>query len=353
MMPRNKYISISIRLTAIALGIDLLLFMVFSYINGGKIPPVPEFIKVFFAEGWPILLQTIAMVHFLFYSIRFFNKRHTSAPNAFKRYLEEILFVFIVGFFLMDIFRLLFEALVVKPEADPEFLARKLRQIQMVAFTQLAVVYGFMTTFRIFSYLQMQQLQLLRMQRELAQGQFEALKNQLNPHFLFNSLSVLSSLVYVDGNRAEKFVEDLSKTYRYILEQKDKLTVPVALELAFLERYRFLLQQRFGEKLQIVTHVPEKTEGMQLPPHTLLIVMEHIINTNSMSARQPLNIELALEGPFINITYTVQSKPETNAATAEQFERLQSAFLYAVKKPVERSSMAGKALIQLPLLPVA
>lgn len=352
-MPLNTQLHTSLRLTAAALGMDLLLFMVFSYINAGFIPPATAFLEVFFVEGWPILLQTVAMMHFLYYSIGYFNHRHAAAPNAFKRYVEEVLFVFVVGFLLMDVFRLLFEAVSVEPEADAKFLARKLRQLQMVAFAQLAVVYGFMTSFRIFAYLQQQQVQLIRVQRELAQSQFEALKNQLNPHFLFNSLSVLSSLVYTDGLKAEKFVEYLSKTYRYILEQKDKETVPLSLEYHFLERYRFLLEQRFAEKLHIEADSLPTGNEWQLPPHTFLIVLEHIIHSNSMSAKQPLKIELAVELPYINITYSRQPKHAASANTVEQFERLQQAFEYAIKKPVRCNELADKALIQLPMLHVA
>lgn len=349
-MSRKTSLNTSIRLTAIALGIDLLLFMVFSYINAGFIPHATSFLEVFFVEGWPILLQTVAMMHFLYYSIAYFNKRHATAPNHFNRYLAEVLFVFIVGFLLMDVFRLLFEAVSVEPEADTAFLERKLRQIQMVAFAQLAVVYGFMTSFRIFAYLQQQQLQLLRVQRELAQSQFEALKNQLNPHFLFNSLSVLSSLVYTDGLKAEQFVEYLSKTYRYILEQKDKEMVPLSFEYQFLERYRFLLEQRFAEKLHIAVDSMPAGNDWQLPPHTFLIVLEHIIHINSMSTKQPLYIELAVELPYINITYSWQPKSTPSANTVEQFERLQQAFVYTVQKPVRCNQLADKALIQLPML---
>ena len=92
------------------------------------------------------------------------------------------------------------------------------------------------------------EIQTQQLMKENALAQFEALKNQVSPHFLFNSLSILSSLVHVDANLSEKFIDQLSKAYRYILEQKDNDTVTLKTELDFLQSYAFLLKIRFENK---------------------------------------------------------------------------------------------------------
>ena len=329
--------------------INISLLVVYSYINAGQLPPLAYYPQFLFLEGWPIVLQSIVLIYFVYLSILFFNERHSKSPNHFRRFAEEIAFIFLAGFGLLDIFRLLFEAFVVVPESDPDFLQRKLRQIQLVEFTQLAVVYGFMTAFRIFGYLQQKQLELLNMQRELAQSQFEALKNQLNPHFLFNSLSVLSSLVYVDGGLAETFVEKLSKTYRYILEQKDKVVVPLVQEYTFLDHYLFLLEQRFTGKLEVHWQRPSNANQQYLPPHSLMIAFEHIINTNAMSTRQPLQIHVEQTNQAVMITYSRHPRPAMHAGTEEQWQKLKEAFDFAVRQPIIVEEQGNRALIQLPL----
>ena len=95
------------------------------------------------------------------------------------------------------------------------------------------------------------EIQAEQLKKENALAQFEALKNQVSPHFLFNSLSILSSLVHVDANLSEKFIDQLSKAYRYILEQKNNETVSLKTEMNFLNAYAFLLKIRFENKFDL------------------------------------------------------------------------------------------------------
>jgi two-component system, LytTR family, sensor kinase len=332
-----------------ALFISVMVYLVFMYINVGKSVGVQS-LEFYLHDGWVLIGQSIGMMYLMHYSALFFDKRHAANPNSFRRFAEEIGVVLLVGFAISELFRQMFILMVMNREIEPELLKKKLRQVQMVDLALLASLYGFMTSLRIFRYLQQKQLELLRMQKEFAQSQFEALKNQLNPHFLFNSLSTLSSLVHIDGTVAESFVVKLSKTYRYILEQKDKETVPLQQELDFLDSYLFLLEQRFGAKLQVHVDRTGMPPQSGLPPHTLMIALEHIINTNIMSSKQPLDIDLELQPHWINITYTSHPKPATNQAAEEQFTRLGEQYAFLGKGRIVADNHAEKGLIQLPLL---
>jgi LytS/YehU family sensor histidine kinase len=250
----------------------------------------------------------------------------------------------------MEVFHWIFVTYMVVPEEDAAFLQRKLKMIQTIDVTFLIVIYAFMTSFRIFQYLQQKQLELLQWQREYAQTQFETVKNQLNPHFLFNSLNALSSLVYVDAGAAETFIEKLSKSYRYLLEQKDKQTVPLKEELQFLDSFLYLVQQRFGKKLQV--QYGNVTAGnYQVAPHSLMIVFDYILATNGMSNAKPLVINIVLQNDTLHITYNRQPKGSTNEQAVEQLKRLQEQYTYITHSPLTVDETPESGAIHLPLLP--
>lgn len=330
--------------------LNFLLAIIYRYINIGS-----PFIQVqelpgFYTQGWPIMVQTFIILYFVYYAIRYFNKKYSRSPNSFQRFLHELLFILLIGFAIMEVFHWIFVTYMVVPEEDAAFLQRKLKMIQTIDVTFLIVIYAFMTSFRIFQYLQQKQLELLQWQREYAQTQFETVKNQLNPHFLFNSLNALSSLVYVDADAAETFIEKLSKSYRYLLEQKDKQTVPLQEELQFLDSFLYLMQQRFGKKLQV--QYDNVTAGnYRVAPHSLMIVFDYILATNGMSNAKPLAINMVSQNDTLHITYNRQPKTNTNEQSVEQLNRLQEQYIYITSHLLTIGETPESGAIHLPLLP--
>ena len=144
------------------------------------------------------------------------------------------------------------------------------------------------------------------------------------------------------------FIEKLSRSYRYLLEQRDKELVPLSEELQFLQSFLFLVQERFGNKLQ-VTVQELKTEGRSLLPHSLMIVFDYLLATNSMSAAKPLCIDVAAGGASLNISYNRQPKDDNNTQPQEQLARLQQQYLLHGKELVITEKTEGKSTIQLPL----
>ncbi|HYK57721.1 MAG TPA: histidine kinase, partial [Flavisolibacter sp.] len=233
----------------------LVIFFLFAllilYINLGSVEVPFLAPAAFFREGIFIMFQMIASLYFVHYTIGWNNKRHQGHLNSSRRFLEEISFIVVIGFAITQLFHFLFVYITVKPEPDVETLSRRLRQLQMVSITFLLIIYAVMTTYRIFRSLQRKNLEVVKWEKEFAQAQFEVLKNQLNPHFLFNSLSALTTLVHKNAFVAEEFIGQLSKTYRYLLEQKDKHLVALKQEIDFLKNYLFLARQRYGTKLSV------------------------------------------------------------------------------------------------------
>lgn len=121
--------------------------------------------------------------------------------------------------------------------------------------------------------------------------QYETLKNQVNPHFLFNSLNTLSSLITHDVTLAEQFIARFSLIYRYILENRDKDLVPLADELAFVRNYFFLQKIRDGEKISLQVHIAD-VQGFSILPISLQLLVENAIKHNAATRERPLVIKV-------------------------------------------------------------
>jgi len=125
-----------------------------------------------------------------------------------------------------------------------------------------------------------------------AEARFEALRNQINPHFLFNSFNVLSNLVYKDPDTSSKFIDQLSDVYRYLLYNQDNRLVSIKDELRFIDSYFYLLKIRFGESIKLNLTVDSKVEDKLIAPATLQMLVENAIKHNVASRKCPLEVNI-------------------------------------------------------------
>lgn len=146
-----------------------------------------------------------------------------------------------------------------------------------------------------------------RLQKESIRLQYQALKNQVNPHFLFNSLNSLTSLVYQDQDQAAKFIKQLSEVYRYVLTHKDIELVRLSDELEFSNRYIFLQQIRLGENLQVNFNI-ENNLNLFIVPVSLQILLENAIKHNEASDENPLVIDITRNENTLSIRNNLQLK---------------------------------------------
>lgn len=142
--------------------------------------------------------------------------------------------------------------------------------------------------------------------RETINARYESLKSQVNPHFLFNSLNALTSLVYENQDKAAKFIKQLSEVYRYVLDTRGKEVVPLQDELKFLNSYLFLQQIRFGDKLKV--NVRLSGINTVVAPLALQMLLENAIKHNVISEEVPLHIDIYSEDSFIIVENSLQKK---------------------------------------------
>lgn len=195
------------------------------------------------------------------------------------------------------------------------------------------------------------QLQAERLEKENIQAQFAALKSQVNPHFLFNSLSILSSLVYVDADLSEKFIDQLSRAYRYLLEQKDNERVLLKTELEFIQAYRFLLNIRFENKFDVFINVPEADQARySVAPLTLQLLVENVVKHNRMSAKEPLQVHIDLEGEWLVVRNNLQPRPQSENSTGVGLQNIITRYTLLTDRPVWIGESDGDFVVKIPLL---
>jgi sensor histidine kinase YesM len=141
-----------------------------------------------------------------------------------------------------------------------------------------------------------------------ASAQFESLKNQIDPHFLFNSLNVLSSLIEENPDNAQKFTTSLSKIYRYVLEQKDKELVSVEEELSFAKTYMNLLKMRFENSISYELPTDFDNPEAKVVPLSLQLLLENTIKHNVVSEQKPLHIKIYIENNYLIVENNLQKK---------------------------------------------
>jgi two-component system LytT family sensor kinase len=192
-----------------------------------------------------------------------------------------------------------------------------------------------------------------QLETEKLQAQLAALKQQVNPHFLFNSLSILSSLVHVDAELSEQFIEQLARAYRYTLEQQDHDLVPLATEVDFIQAYTFLLKIRFEDKLDVQLDLPEAARvRYQVAPLTLQLLVENAVKHNQMSAEQPLRVSIGLEGNELVVRNTLQRRPAAPAtSTGVGLQNIVNRYRLLTPRPVQVTETPTEFIIRIPLLP--
>lgn len=215
-------------------------------------------------------------------------------------------------------------------------------------------VYYLLTHRRIMQRMGEAALRAEKAQKVRIESQYALLRSRVNPHFLFNSLSTLSSLVQADGELSEQFIDRLSRAYRYMLELRDRQTVPLKTELEFLSAYAFLLETRFGNKFRIKTAVPAAlAEQRRLVPLTLQVIVDGAIKSNRMSAQSPLVVNIAMEAGNLQVRYNIQPRTEPDTTIGgwdwNLFEA-QYAALYPEGRMIRKTCDETTCTVVIPLL---
>jgi tetratricopeptide (TPR) repeat protein len=183
-------------------------------------------------------------------------------------------------------------------------------------------------------------------------NEISLLKTQVNPHFLFNSLSILSSLVHVDADLSEKFIDQLSRSYRYILEQKDQALVTLRTELGFIESYAFLLKIRFENKFNLEVQIPDDAlDKFKIAPLTLQLLIENAVKHNRMSLAEPLIVHISLEeNSVLVVKNKLQPRTTEYRSTGIGLQNIMNRYALLTKRQVWAGERDDQFVVKIPLL---
>ena len=204
------------------------------------------------------------------------------------------------------------------------------REHMIIGIVISIVLNLFLTTFyegiRLFGKWKVSLVESERLEKENITSRFEALKNQINPHFLFNSLNTLSSLIYTDTGKAEIFIDEFASIYRYVLENSDRFVVSLKEEVEFIKSFVYLLQIRFGEGLQFNIKIESEKLKYNLPTLSLQLLVENAIKHNVVTKDKPLKISITIENDYIFVKNNLQSREENIVSTGIGLENLKQRY---------------------------
>jgi LytS/YehU family sensor histidine kinase len=190
------------------------------------------------------------------------------------------------------------------------------------------------------------------LEKELAQIRFEILKSQINPHFMFNSLNVLSGLIEKDVSGAQLFIDEFSRIYRYVLETIEKQVVTLEEELNFVRSYSYLQQIRYGGSLNVSVNIPAELLKMLLPPLSLQTVLENSIKHNIISKTNPLQVEITSERQWLIVINNLQPKISSGRSTGLGQKNLIKRYEMISDNIPGFIVQSNKYIVKLPLLSV-
>ena len=188
------------------------------------------------------------------------------------------------------------------------------------------------------------------LKRESLNAQLNALKTQVNPHFLFNNLNTLTALIPDTPDQAIEFVQQMSKVYRHILEVQDEKTIPLKDELDVLKAYGFLLKTRFGDNLDIEIDVPEEKLQQRIVPLSLQLLMENAIKHNIVSSAKPLKIQVFAENGHLVLSNNLQAKNQQIESTGIGLDNIRNRYKLLSDDEVIVDESGESFTVSIPLL---
>jgi len=196
-------------------------------------------------------------------------------------------------------------------------------------------------------------IEVEKLKREQLASQYRSLKDQLNPHFLFNSLNTLSALVYKDPDQAALFIRHLSSIYRYGLENADQEAISLDKEIDFIQSYIHLLKIRFRDNLIIHMNVPQHTQYV-LPPLSLQLLVENAVKHNVISSSSPLHLYIDfLKKGAIEVKNTLNRKTDVTGSTGIGLNNIRMRYKHLTDKEIQITETEAYFSVEIPLILLA
>lgn len=305
-----------------------------------------EFLKLsrlFFISGFFSTLLTLTFWEgnrlIIIWMRRIFPEYGQTARRVLAQAALAVLYVLLVTFLL--------DVLYYQPVYHVSVLAIGFR----VSIVPTIIVYLVYEAVYFFDAWKMNVRKTEALMRENMQSQLEVLKNQLDPHFLFNSMNTLAALIDDENTAAQDYLEKLSDVYRYVLVSRNKNTVLLAEEIAFVDAYVYLNKIRFRDNLQVEKRLSAGTLSRHVTPLSLQMLIENAIKHNAASRENPLRILIREEeGEYIVVENNISEKTILEKSTRVGLQNIVNRYALLTGKKVEINRDETQFIVKIPLL---
>lgn len=304
-------------------------------------------------EGFLIkFFMSICYTSFYWLSGRFlviYLRKHLPGPEKtlvrnLWQGLVMIVLILLVSFYCKVFINAQFQV-IIHSHKPPDILS-----IALLSIALTGTVLGIYEAVWAITQWQKSLLEAERLRRENTQSQLDILKSQVNPHFLFNSLNTLSSLVHDNPDLSVEFIQKLSKTYRYVLEIKDKELISLEDELECVHAYLFLLNIRFAEALEVKLDIPPAFLSYHVAPLSVQLLIENAIKHNVVARKRPLRLEIFVDAEQLVVRNNLQLKAPEGASTGTGLANIRARYQLLVRKEVVITATADTFSVAIPLI---
>ncbi len=242
---------------------------------------------------------------------------------------------FLLVFGLLVLFFFLYDKAVFNTQNFSQFYQPILIKLAIIIF--ILVLFYEVIYFAMYSYYSYATLQIetVKQERKQVELQLNALKSQLSPHFLFNSLNTISSLIYKNQQKAKLYIRKLATMYQYTLQSYDAKLVTVEEELLFLQSYTYLLQTRFEEKFDCSIHIADDVLSTKIPPLTLQILVENAVKHNVMSNKEVVKVQITSFDDVIVVENNLTQTPKNITSFNIGLKNINARYLLLFGKGIE------------------
>ena len=330
-----------------ALTLGALVFIVLGiirYMNGYRITDGKQLLIEFGYNQMYSVVLYMANALFIIFLLKRYKGELFKTNNLSKGILGGIAITVASLFFLR-----LFTEIIIEGESLSEFVAGEHIQYYYVSFIISALVTAIFYGVYYYRYTQERKVKEQKIIAGTASAKFDALKNQLDPHFLFNSLNVLTSLIEENPEAATKFTTSLSKVYRYVLEQKNKDLVTVAEELKFAELYMSLIKMRFEDSIVFTIDTISNPEA-KVVPLALQLLLENAVKHNQVTPSKKLHIRITEENGNLVIKNNVQPKQVLKESSGVGLRNIRQRYYILTNRPVTIQQNEKEFSIAIPML---
>lgn len=306
-------------------------------------------------NDWPILelgamYIDIAVFFLLILTVRFMRRRRPAIGNA---YGPLAIIAERVGILILPVIYLNRFAIQLKVLTGNWYSFISFERISTYTFIMISLMLIYVVLdlgYELMDNWRTSEAEREKLKRLHTQAQFENLKAQVNPHFLFNSLNTLSSLIVEDEDRARQFVRQLSAVYRYILENREKDLISLESEKKLFDAYVYLCETRFEENLKVETQWPSSLNQWSIPPMTLQILVENAIKHNVISRQNPLHLWVHFENQRLIVGNTYQPRRQLESGTGFGLKNILERYSQLTPREVKVQQKDANFIVELPLI---